>query len=148
MLKRTRFYLLLALLLPVWLIVGRPLLGSMGWMTVLLLLFAPLYLLPLFTVLLLGLLEPVKASGTLSGKDAFGLGLSILAWFLGGFFLVDGGDTAESMGSVFTIWFTGPPGIETSAIAAAVFGGIGLLVSAVMNFSALARVWKQRRTRT
>lgn len=102
----SRYILLpMALILPFWLILGRGLVGgSSGWVAVVYFFYvAPPLILSLLAMRLL-----VKTRVDALGQKHFGkvdsmlLSTVYLSVFLHGFFLVDGGDTEESVASVVT----------------------------------------------
>lgn len=94
-------------LLPFWLTFGRALLGSAGWVGLIMLFtVAPLLLiiLVLFTWLVKGRRE-VQATKMVSKKDAQLLTVLYSSFIVFGLFVVDGGDTSDSVGSVVTMAF-------------------------------------------
>ncbi len=99
---RGRNLLLMSLFVPLWLTVGRGLLGSFGWMTFMMIMFVIPLLLPPALTLLFTTRADVKKSGHLTRSEATSLWLFNAVYILFGFFLVDGGDTEDSMGSVFS----------------------------------------------
>lgn len=91
-------------IMPLWLIIGRAMFGSFGWGTIIY--FFTVAPILLISLLILGFL--VKTRKAADGKSYLGLVDSSLLTmlyatvFLHGFFLVDGGDTEESLNSVAT----------------------------------------------
>jgi hypothetical protein len=129
-----RLFLALALFTPFWLTIGRAMLGSIGWVTIMLFFLFPLLLTPLIGSLLFYFRADVRASGHLPRKEAIILLVMHLAWFLAGFFLVDVGDTEGSGGSVFSIWLFSN-NLELSMMLAA----LAALVATPLTLWSLAR---------
>ena len=91
-------------ILPLWLVLGRALFGSYGWGTIIY--FFTVAPILLVSLLILGFLVKVNKTpdgrGYLSIYDSSLLTALYTAVFLHGFFIVDGGDTEESLNSVAT----------------------------------------------
>jgi len=93
--------------LPFWLTFGRNAFGSHGWLTVPYLFFiAPILFITLLVFnALLWARRDVRRITELSKVDSWLLLVLYTFVFLHGFFIVDGGDTPESLDSVMTILF-------------------------------------------
>jgi hypothetical protein len=92
----------MSVLLPLWLTFGRGLLGSGGWgMLIYLFIYAPVLLLLLLLIgMFINSRPEVKTTGMVSDMEAVLLLALYLSVFLHGFFVVDGGDTQDSINSV------------------------------------------------
>lgn len=100
----TRLLWPMAVLLPLWLTFGRALLGSGGWGTLIYLIYiAPVLLVALSVITILIRQSPrFKLEWLVTDWQAILLSLLYGSIFLHGFFLVDGGDSADSINSVAT----------------------------------------------
>lgn len=101
-------FALIVLAMVLWLTVGRALLGSFGWYTIIFIAYSPFFII---AFLILGLLA--KSYSDHGKKKQLSSLLSQLIWalagiaFLYGLFMIDGGDTEDSMGSAITHLFGG-----------------------------------------
>lgn len=107
--QRTSIFLLMIMtfLLPFWLTLGRSMLGSSGYLTILHMFFiAPvLFILMLIFNVLIWARRDVRQKVEFSKLDSFLLLLLYISIFLHGFTIVDGSDTPESLSSVLTSLF-------------------------------------------
>ena len=88
--------------LPFWLTFGRGLLGSGGWMTIMYIFtYAPMLLVGLLAVwFLLRFRADVRETKSIGSLDSIVLLALYVSIFLHGIFLLDGGDTPDSVNSV------------------------------------------------
>jgi hypothetical protein len=134
------------LIVPLWLIVGRALLGSAGWITVILLITVVPALLVMMTILTILILvrRDVRANHIVSPLDAKLGAIFYAATLLFGVFLVDGGDTEDSVGSVashlFGRWF-----VEVSSIIAMILGVIATVALLAALIYAVIEMVRSRR---
>ena len=138
---RSKNLILVSILLPLWLVLGRGLLGSFGWMSFLMVMGFPVLLIPLALVLLFVRRPEVRESGQVQPGEGMLLWLTHLCWFVLGFFLVDGGDTEEHIGSVFTVWF-GKELLATSSMISAILALAGLVLALVCLVDGI-RAWRR-----
>lgn len=106
--RKTRLQIIgVGILLLLWLTIGRAFFGSIGWMTVIFVLWGPLITVVLLVVLTISI-KPIAKAGTasvLTRRDKTLLYLLGGSIFLSGCFIVDGGDTPDSANSVITHFF-------------------------------------------
>lgn len=133
---------LLGLITPFWVAVGRLLVGAgPGWFMLMLWLMVPALLVPLAVSLMFVLRADVRQSGVLRRDEAVWMWLTHISWFLGGFFLADFGDTGPQPDSVFTRYFVANAQEFSTmmAMACATFGSITLLWATVLGMVRLAK---------
>ena len=118
----------------------------MGWWTFILLMCFPVLAVPLLTVFLFYFRADVKASGHLPSDQANRLWLTHFVLFLAGFFLVDGGDTSDSIGSVFTN-LVGPEQAELSGTLFAICSSVGGLLLALCIINGLLTLYSNKQDR-
>lgn len=131
----------MAIFLPVYITVGRALLGSLGWLTLIFVFtIVPIIFVAQVTIwLLIRLRSDVKQSGRASAWDARAMLTFYGSAILFGVFVVDGGDTEESIRSVASN-FLGQGFNVASSILAMAFGVVAAvsllaaLVISVMEF--------------
>jgi hypothetical protein len=118
-----RLQIPMILLVPAWLIVGRGLLGSVGWISLILLITVVPVLLVVTTVqtVLVMVRKDVRSSHMVSALDAKLAVVYYVTMFLFGLFLVDGGDTEDSVASVASR-LLGRGFVEASSVLAAALG--------------------------
>ncbi|MBP9668010.1 hypothetical protein KBD87_04390 [Candidatus Saccharibacteria bacterium] len=98
-----KYSVLFMLFIIFWLTAGRSLLGSDGWLSLVIVSSWVPLLLAFTGVLAVTSSIRYRRTGYVFSKTMNVLFSSFLAGaFVGGFFLMDGGDTPESIGSVFT----------------------------------------------
>jgi hypothetical protein len=139
MLRLRRFVKLslipMTLLLPIWLIVGRALLGSIGWLTLIMLFtVVPVLLISMIVLdILLLRRKDVRASKMVSVLDARLVTAFYISTFLFGIFMVDFGDTEDSIVSVASR-LLGSGFLTISSILAVILGVLatGLLVASLV----------------
>ncbi|GAA2183199.1 hypothetical protein GCM10009785_25770 [Brooklawnia cerclae] len=149
-LRRTTYQLILpmAVVLPVWISFGRAVFGSGGWLMVIF----TVTLAPALCVLLIvcRFLIPVglDAAGrkTIGEVEAILLAVLYLQVFLFGFFVVDGGDTLDSVGSVATEIFGKGFEEASSVLSGVTFVAAVALAVTILVYLAVQRA-KLRRTR-
>jgi hypothetical protein len=92
--------------MTLWLTVGRALLGSLGWFTIIFFLYSPFFIIAFF---ILGLLaKSYKDHGSKKLLSSFVSQLIVVQAVLVvvySLFMIDGGDTEDSIGSVATHLF-------------------------------------------
>lgn len=107
--QRISIFLLMIMtfILPFWLTLGRSMIGSTGYLVILYtFLIAPvLFILMLIFNILIWARRDVRQRLEFGKLDSFLLLLLYVSVFLHGFFVVDGSDTPESLGSVLTRLF-------------------------------------------
>lgn len=98
---------ILAFVLPLWLTIGRSFFGSGGWMTLIYIFTVAPFLFVFLFILSVLLIKryDVRLTKLVSPADVVLLLGVYVSTFLHGFFLVDGGDTQESVNSVASKYF-------------------------------------------
>lgn len=122
-------------IMPLWLTFGRGLLGSAGWLQLAyIFLVAPVLFAVLLAIALLIQTSPrYKLEGLVTAPEAVLLSLSYVSIFLHGFFLVDFGDTDESVNSVATqLLGAGFRDMSTTLSQVFLFGSAALLLTALV----------------
>lgn len=101
----------LLILLPLWVAAGRMIFGAGGWLLlVTVFVVGPILFIGLLTIFLLTKRRPdIIAKRSLPPKDATYMSVIYVTFFLYGFLVDDGGDTAVSEGSAATKLFHTPP---------------------------------------
>ena len=137
----------MTILLPAWLLVGRALLGSLGWLTLIMFFtVAPAVLLGMIVLTIVTLRnKQVRATGRVSYWHALTTMAFYLLFILFGFFLVDGGDTEESIASAASHIF-GSGFIAVSSLLALTFGIIALISGVAALVVAIVELVAEKRT--
>ena len=123
--------------LPFWLTFGRIMAGSAGWLTILYMVFvAPVLLVAMLALNILAWLQKdVRRKAELSRIDAFLLLAFYISVFFHGFFLVDGGDSEDSLNSVMTLmWHNRLLDLSTFLSSAALWLSLLLLITCIVVF--------------
>lgn len=138
----------MAIILPLWITLGRGFFGSGGWTTLALLIsVAPIMLCGLlFLAFFIRSRPRVRTDNAVSKIDAVLLTVLYLSIFLYGIFLVDGGDTPESINSLASL-VLGDGFIAISGVVSSFLIGITFLFGALAVGAVLVQQFKVLRSK-
>lgn len=123
------------ILLPLWVAAGRIIFGAGGWLLlVTVFIVGPLLFIGLLTIFLLAKRRPeITTKQALPAKDAVYMSVIYVSFFLYGFLVEDGGDTAASEGSAATkLFHMSSSGVLNSVGQVCLLIGIASLVGYII----------------